>query len=154
MAAAPGERAAGWEIDNFEVHGSYNEPFPAIVPHRGKCIGKPSFPNGKPVVSIYLPDDPQGDAAGFVMGPVPEVEARPTLERETLQKASSPNEDELRARMVIEQATFQTAVSSSGFGRIDGGQVVASGCSATTPGSVPFAMVLILAGWGFFARRR
>lgn len=152
-AAAPGERGAGWELDDFEVQGTYNTPFNAIVEHRGKCVDRPEL-EGRPKVRIYLPDDPQGDAQGFMLvDPTQVVDAVPTPAELAQPERGSLSEAE--TRVLVEQIRpYQSIERTSGFGRIDGGQVVAAGCTTSAPGSVPFAMGFVFVGWLFMARRR
>lgn len=151
-AAAPGERGAGWELDDFEVSGTDNAPFDAYVAHRGKCSPRLHFAGGRPLVSIHLPDDPKGDLQGFA---VVEAELDPAeIAAVGAEIPVAPSPDEVEARVLVERIRpFDANAQTSPFGRIDGGQVVASGCSATAPGSVPFA-AFVLIGWLALVRRR
>lgn len=155
-AAAPGKRAAGWELDDFEVRGTYNAPFDAVVEHRGKCEPQVSFAGGKPQVRIYLPDDPQGDAQGFEFQVQPYV-VDLNVPEAPAELASRPSAEDVAVRALVERSMpYQATARTSGFGRVAAGQVVAAGCTSYGAGasSAPLALLFVFLGFGYLTRRR
>jgi len=159
MAVVPGVRAAGWELDNIEILGAVETPFGARVAHRELCGPLAELSGQSPRGRVYLPDDSQGDQQGFVVGVTPVQNPQVLNMDVNVAVDQSPTEPGMLETEVLAEQVFQheaEVVVRSPLGRTYSGQVVAAGCTShsTSPGAMPFAMVLVLLGWGFMSSKK
>lgn len=157
MAAEGALKGVGWELDDFEVEGAAYAPFPSRVAHRGQCLPAAAAGNLSGVLA---------QAPGSVGQPSYQFPSAPTANSQVGAAPSAAQVYELALPEAAEnmQVALQaesTAVPSvdvvtSGFGRVYGGQVAASGCTAVggPEAATPFALVLILVGGAALSRRR
>jgi hypothetical protein len=163
MASEGPVKGAGWELDDFEVEGAYLAPFPARVPHRGQCVPPATFSGRATGLQAHLPAQVSGSSSGgavsWVSGGALAQPATAWADESAVLGLVLPEQDD---RAALPGARAETAAVPSlelvraPIGRVYGGQVEASGCTALggPEAASPLALVLVLMGGAFVARRR
>ena len=160
MAAEGPLKGAGWELDDFEVQGAYQAPFPARIPDRAQCLPATALTGRSGGLKATLPAAlnpganaaPQGQPAQAKSVEAWSSDAAPVYELSAPERAAV----DALGPQAVRRAVPSFELEASPIGRVYAGQIAASGCTALGgPGAAsPLALVLVLVGGAALARRR